>query len=271
VTGDGKRLLVGCAGDADLQILDAKAGAPRSNALGTKHVADTPAAIAVDDASQSVISWSQMGRSLTVASIADKAPPAATASASGIGAPAAVARGRRLFHAVDGRVAADGRACASCHTDGRDDGLVWHTPEGDRQTPMLAGRLEGTAPYGWTRDAKTFHAYVEGTVQRLRGRGFSKEELDDLSAYVMSLRSPPRPKVDDDHVVKRGAEVFASSEAACASCHTGANTTDGRKHVVDKQGTTELSYATPSLKFVGGTGPYFHDGRYALEAYLRSL
>ncbi|HEY8076158.1 MAG TPA: hypothetical protein VIF62_18660, partial [Labilithrix sp.] len=128
LSADGKRLFVGCAGDAELQVLDASAGAPRSNALGTKNVADSPAAIAVDD--QSVIAWSQMGRTLTVASIGEKAPPAVTAAASGSGPSAAIARGRRLFNAVDGRVAADGRACASCHTDGRDDGLVWNTPEG---------------------------------------------------------------------------------------------------------------------------------------------
>jgi cytochrome c peroxidase len=237
-----------------------------------------------------------MGRTLTVASIADKPTPTVTASASGMGLPAAVARGRRLFNAVDGRVAHDGRACASCHTDGRDDGLVWNTPEGNRQTPMLAGRLADTAPYGWTRDAKTFHEYVQGTVQRLRGRGFTKEELDDLNTYVMSLKGPAKAKTDDT-LVKHGAEVFASTEAACTNCHTGANTTDGKKHVVDKQGSTEVSYSTPSLRSVGGTGPYFHDGRYAtlrallvsddpnmgrakhmasadldaLEAYLRSL
>ncbi|HEY8078767.1 MAG TPA: c-type cytochrome, partial [Labilithrix sp.] len=214
-----------------------------------------------------VIAWSQMGRTLTVASIADKAPPAVTAAASGSGPSAAIARGRRLFNAVDGRVAADGRACASCHTDGRDDGLVWNTPEGNRQTPMLAGRLDGTAPYGWTRDAKDFHSYVQGTVQRLRGKGFSKDELDDLSAYVMSLRTPPKAKTEDE-IVKRGAEVFASNEAACSTCHSGDRTTDGKRHPVEKE---TQPFATPSLRFVSGTGPYFHDGRYgSLRALLVS-
>ena len=31
------------------------------------------------------------------------------------------------------RLSGDGRACASCHPDGRDDGLVWSTPNGPRQ------------------------------------------------------------------------------------------------------------------------------------------
>jgi mono/diheme cytochrome c family protein len=272
VSADGKKLLVGCAGDSDLEILDAKAGAPRNSKLGTKNVGDSPAAIAIDDQANTVISWSQMGRTLTVGDLGDKPAPSQSVAASPASSLVmAVARGRRLFHAVDGKVAADGRACASCHTDGRDDGLTWHTPEGDRQTPMLAARLQDTAPYGWTRDAKTFHEYVTGTVSRLRGKGFSKDELDDLQAYVMSLKAPPKAKDPDEAVVKHGAEVFASSGAGCASCHTGAATTDGKKHVVDKVGTQDMSYQTPSLRFVGGTGPYFHDGRYAtLRALLTS-
>ena len=44
------------------------------------------------------------------------------------------ALGRSLFHAVGTRqIAFDGRACASCHPDGRDDGLTWATQEGPRR------------------------------------------------------------------------------------------------------------------------------------------
>ena len=129
---------------------------------------------------------------------------------------------------------------------------------------MLAGRIADTAPFGWTRDAKTFHEYVTGTVTRLRGKGFSKDELDDLQAYVMAIKPPPRA-TGDEAVVKHGGEVFAS--AGCASCHTGSTTTDGLKHPVAPGGL----FATPSLRFVGNTAPYFHDGRYAtLRALLTS-
>src|SRR5262249_4109246 len=72
LTKDGKKLCVGCAGDSDLQILDATAAVPRSKTLGTKNVGDAPAAIAIDDDAEQVVSWSQMGRTLTVASFADK-------------------------------------------------------------------------------------------------------------------------------------------------------------------------------------------------------
>ena len=51
-------------------------------------------------------------------------------------------RGRELFHAAgDLRLSGDSRACASCHPDGREDGISWPTPQGRSQTPILAGRL----------------------------------------------------------------------------------------------------------------------------------
>lgn len=271
VSADGKKLVVGCAGDNEVMVMDAKMASPQQNVLRRRNVDDTPSALAIDDANDAVVSWSQMGRVLSVASIGEKAVPLVKVSATGGSLSAAVGRGRRLFHAVDGLTARDGRACASCHTEGRDDGLVWKTPDGMRQTPMLAGRVADTAPFGWTRDAKTFHEYVNGTVSRLNGKGFTKEQLDDLQAYVTSIKPPPRA-AGDEAVVKHGAEVFASS--GCATCHTGAKTTDGTKHKVDAiTGTafTGGNFATPSLRFVGGTGPYFHDGRYStLRALLTS-
>ena len=47
--------------------------------------------------------------------------------------------------------------------------------------------------------------------------------------------------------------------------------TDGAAHDVKSGDVIEssLSFDTPSLRFVGGTAPYFHDGRYpTLEALL---
>jgi len=291
VTHEGQRLLVGCAGDSDMVQLTAS-NAPMDGLKGTASYGDSPSAMAYDDTSKTLVVWSQMNRKLTVGGFGNNAAPVASVVAAGGPMTGPVARGRRLFNDVSGKTAADGRACGSCHTEGRDDGLVWHTPEGNRQTPMLAGRIAGTAPYGWTRNAKNFHDYVNGTVNRLLGHGFNDQELADLEAYVVSLKGAPKPNVDPA-LVEKGSKLFASN-AGCATCHSGANTTDNVKHAV--AGATE-QYATPSLKFVGGTGPYFHDGRYktlrelltsadpdmgrargmqpgdvdALEAYLKSL
>jgi cytochrome c peroxidase len=50
------------------------------------------------------------------------------------------------------------------------------------------------------------------------------------------------------------------------------NFTDGQPHELGGLGPdeTERRFDTPSLRYVGATAPYFHDGRYAtLEAMLR--
>ncbi len=86
---------------------------------------------------------------------------------------------------------------------------------------------------------------------------------------------PPVPQQDAhaaDPKVARGAQIFASREAACSSCHSGKNFTDGAVHDVKSRTESDRasSFKTPTLHFVGGTGPYFHDGRYkTLHELLR--
>ena len=58
----------------------------------------------------------------------------------------------------DERISHDGRACASCHPDGRDDSITWATPNGPRRSIMLSGRIADTAPFSWS-----------GTEQTLKG------------------------------------------------------------------------------------------------------
>ncbi|MEM6790570.1 MAG: c-type cytochrome [Myxococcota bacterium] len=177
-------------------------------------------------------------------------------------------RGRELFHATqDRRITADGRACASCHPDGRDDGLTWPTPHGPRQTPMLAGRLApATAPYGWQGAAKTVAAHVTETFARLGGSGLPEEELDALVAYLAEMATPTQQPHSNEALVARGRALFEHAAVGCAACHTDGGGSDGQNHRFNDGPALD----TPSLRFVGGTGPYWHDGRYAtLGALLR--
>jgi cytochrome c peroxidase len=215
--------------------------------------------------------------------------------------PIGLALGRLLFHAVgDARISHDGRACASCHPDGRDDALTWATPEGPRRSIMLAGRVDATSPYSWTGREKTLKEHLDITFDRLHGAGGLRSlELDALAEYVSALRPPVHLPKEEPAKVARGAQLFASKEVGCASCHAGSMATDNQHH--DVQSKTQLDkgavFNTPTLKFVAGTGPYFHDGRYktlkelfratdgkmghtgqlsdddvdALEAYVRTL
>ena len=133
----------------------------------------------------------------------------------------------------------------------------------------------------------------------MKGQGGLKGlELSALAAYIGSLPVPPAPRGSDARVA-RGREIFNSASTGCAGCHNGDRGTDNAHHDVQSKTEADKSgkFNTPSLRFVGRGGPYFHDGRYAtlhelltdpngkmghtkqlstndleaLEAYLRSL
>jgi hypothetical protein len=130
---------------------------------------------------------------------------------------------------------------------------------------MLAGRVEGSAPYGWTRNKESITGYVEDTMGRLGGQGLPKTDLDALVTFVSSLPSPVHPTADDASIA-RGRELFSSERTDCQSCHPGGDT-DHRGHLLDMSQAN--SYDTPSLRSVVATAPYFHDGRYpSLDALL---
>jgi mono/diheme cytochrome c family protein len=288
------RLLVACLGVDVILAYDAKAKNPHLAPVTRWRVASGPTGIAMDPGGRRAIVWSQFDRTLSV--LALDAPATTTTSflpASTFSEPhpvreevtfptkdrivaialpahappmdATLALGRRVFHAAgDSQLSGDGRACASCHPDGRDDGLTWASPDGPRQTPILAARLSDTAPYGWNGVSAHLEDHVHRTFQRLFGFGLAPRSFDALVAYVSHMdmtfaRGAPSAEA------ARGDAVFHSPEAACATCHVDVTTADGKAHDVQSriQGDKTAGFDTPSLRFLGQSAPYFHDGRYA--------
>jgi CxxC motif-containing protein (DUF1111 family) len=137
-----------------------------------------------------------------------------------------------------------------------------------RQTLMLAGRVQGTAPYGWSRKQGTLSTYISDTSRRLGGSGMADRELDALASFVKHIPGPP--KRAESALAAEGREAFFS--AGCDSCHVAAVGTDAQSYkfsLDDPTSTYEEGFDTPSLLNVRATGPYFHDGRYeTLEALL---
>jgi mono/diheme cytochrome c family protein len=280
----GDWLVVGCEGSGQVISLQMRDGGPLVR-INQWDVGPEPTGVAVDPERRAVFAWSQRGHTLTSfpidayhasASDPDEGLVRTVAVGPQVDASDPIARGRALFHATgDARISADGRACASCHPDGRDDGLVWSTPDGPRQTPTLAGRLAGTAPYGWNGTRSTVKKHVTGTLHRLGGTGLDDESMDALVAYCMHMPEAPRATqaaLKDDPLVAEGRDLFDSPRTECSSCHIADGTfTDGNRHDVRSKGASDprRRFDTPSLRFVSGTAPYFHDGRYpTLRALL---
>jgi hypothetical protein len=115
--------------------------------------------------------------------------------------------------------------------------------------------------------------HVAFTVSRLGGHGFhaakDEEDLAALLAYVAALPAPSREGALIGEGVgalrERGRELFFAKETGCSDCHLGGTSTDGQRHDVGSGDAREkrLSFDTPGLRFVAGSAPYFHDGRYA--------
>jgi hypothetical protein len=265
-------LLVTCLGTNEIDEYDARSASPTKALLGRWTVPAGPTGIAVFD--ERIAVWSSFDRILTVIHRYDELVVHASTTPEREPTPFEV--GRKIFHAsTDRALSSDGRACASCHPDGRDDGLTWTSPDGPRQTPMLAGRLADTAPFGWTGESNTVREHLRLTFARLEGRGLNDKQTYALLTYLAKMKTPARTPPRDANAVARGREIFDSYETGCSSCHRlkdGKPIGDGDIHDVGSKarGDRKTELATPSLQFVGGTGPYFHDGRYAtLDDLLR--
>lgn len=312
VDGSSRGLFVACMGLDSVIEYDATSADPEQSERRRIRVAAGPTGLAVDTEGRRLVVFSQFDRTLQVIPLEGKAKDEPENDSPGMRialsrkAKATVGPdlelGRRLFHVTNNPlISRDGRACASCHPDGRDDALTWATPDGPRQTPMLAGRLNQTAPYGWQGSTDSIESHLSQTFARLGGSGLERRQLDALIAFATTMDAPAVGDSNSDKVlVDRGRDVFHSASAGCATCHRESDAfTDHKTYDVKSRADADVAatFDTPSLKFVGGTAPYFHDGRYttlrallldsdgkmghtkhlaqqdlvALEAYLRSL
>jgi mono/diheme cytochrome c family protein len=168
-----------------------------------------------------------------------------------------IERGAELFNRSDWRFSGSGLACADCHPEGRSDGLSWRLGPEILQTPILAGRVDGTAPYKWTGQDPTLHASFRHTIERLGGRPERIEaaEFDAIAAYLKSLPPPVTRSIRDPEAATRGRELF--EDQGCDACHEGPQFTDGSQHRFE---TRLRRVDTPSLIGLGHSAPYYHDG-----------
>jgi mono/diheme cytochrome c family protein len=146
-----------------------------------------------------------------------------------------------------------------------------------RQTPMLAGRVDAAGPYGWHSESPDLVARIKAgfSLHRWWDRPAdgltNRRRAEPLAAYLRKgLVPPPRHQGELTSEEASGKKIFESPQARCSTCH------------VPKTGYTDRSalpvplqtpprfweeenklYKVPSLLYVGGTAPYYHDGSFA--------
>jgi cytochrome c553 len=266
-----------------------------------------PQGLAIDPVTKRVFTQNLMGRTVTVLD-ANRLLTQGTAELGWLGEivvateqlSASVLRGKKLFYnAADPRMSRDGYiSCASCHLDGDHDAQVWDFTdrgEGLRNTTTLRGQGGNAgAPLHWTGNFDEVQDF-EGDIRRFfGGTGFMSDayyfagtrslplgdpkaglsaDLDDLAAYLASLRAKRSPQRQPDGAMTaaalQGQTLF--NMLGCQNCHSGPRFSDSASGVRHDVGTLKPSSGqrsggtldgldTPTLLGLAATGPYLHDG-----------
>jgi len=186
-------------------------------------------------------------------------------------------RGEMLFN--DGIICFhQWQSCATCHPDGRTDGLNWDlrndgvgNPKNTRS--MLAAHR--TPPAMSTGVRPSAEAAVRSGIEHILFADRPEEEALAIDEYLKSLRPVVSPRLVDGGLspaAARGKELFHSDRIGCATCHRAPLYTDRLKHNTGTQGPydVETRFDTPALVEVWRTAPYLHDGRYTTVKALLS-
>jgi hypothetical protein len=172
--------------------------------------------------------------------------------------------GHDLFHERAGASV----ACATCHAEGGDDGLVWQF-DGlvPRRSHDLRGGILATAPFHWDGAHEDMSALMSDSfTTRMSGPLLDTSYAGAVASWIDSRPMPPAPLDPLDADVLAGKAIFERAEVACTSCHAAPLFTNHQTVDVGTGGPFQV----PSLVGVSHRVAYLHDGcAEDLEAAIR--
>jgi len=191
--------------------------------------------------------------------------------------PAAAARrGEMIFHDAD-YCYQRWLSCATCHPDGRADGLNWDLLNDGMGNPKNTKSLlwsHKTPPAMATGIRSGMEIASAAGFRFILFRQPEGDELEDVRTFLRSMkpaRSPyrlPDGKLTDQAL--RGKVQFDDAKVGCNSCHTstGGLFTDLQKYDVGTAGRLDdrKKFDTPSLVELWRSPPYLHNGSAATLA-----
>jgi len=159
------------------------------------------------------------------------------------------------------------QSCASCHPDGRADGLNWDLLNDGIGNPKNTKSLllsHITPPVMVTGVRSTAEEAVRSGIKNILFTPVQEEAASAVDSYLRSLKPVPSPYLERGKLTgsaRRGRKIF--KQAGCAECHPAPLFTDMKKYSVGtgigREMTTEFD--TPSLVEAWRTGSYLYDGR----------
>jgi YVTN family beta-propeller protein len=204
--------------------------------------------------------------SLGVIGLAPGTPPATKSIPLG---PATIAdpvrRGEMLFN--DATICfQQWQSCASCHPDGRADGLNWDLLNdgiGNAKNTKSLLKSHETPPVMALGARSDAEVAVRAGIRHILQASRPEADAAALDAYLRAMPPVPSPRLRSgklSQTAERGRAIFES--AGCAACHAGPLYSDGKPYDIGT-GEPGQKFDTPTLIEVWRTAPYLHDGRAA--------
>ncbi len=179
----------------------------------------------------------------------------------------AARRGELYFHDAT-RCFQRWHSCASCHPDGRVDGLPWdflRDDVGNVKDVISLVYMQHTSPHNRRATRPDPRECMRTGVTGSHLTVPEPADVDDLLAYVETLQPEQNPLAPQLAAAAVRGKTLFEGKAGCAGCHPAPYYTDQKMHNVGILTPLEPDgrYDTPSLVEVYRTAPYFHDGRSA--------
>ncbi len=166
------------------------------------------------------------------------------------------------------------QSCASCHPDGRVDGLNWDLLNDGMGNPKQTKSelfSHCTPPTMVTGIRKDMHTCNRAGLIHIQFVTRPEEDVHCFDAYCTAMKAVPSPYLVNGRLserAKRGAGLF--KKAKCADCHAGTKSSEGEPLWTDLKlydlglglGTEAgRKFDTPTLAECWRTAPYLYDGR----------
>jgi YVTN family beta-propeller protein len=177
-------------------------------------------------------------------------------------------RGEVAFH--DGSHCFQGwLTCATCHPEGRADGLNWDLLNdgiGNLKNTRSLVLSHRTPPVMSRAVRSSYEVATAAGFRYILFRAPDERTLADVRAYLRSLEPQPSPyrtpAGELSASARAGRSLFEDERVGCSRCHSGELLTDLALYDVGTRGRLDRhdAFDNPTLRELWRTAPYLHDG-----------